>query len=523
MRVSRLRRTGWLLLAGVVLVALGAAERAGAAPKRGGDAVFAQEAQVAGLDMHFSSAISTRNIAMHLYECLLTRDESNAPIAELAERWTVSPDGVTYTFPLRKGVLFHNGKEMTSADVLASFQRYEKVGIDRKILEPVASMAAPEKYTFQIKLKRPVPTFIEDLSSFGVPVVIMPAEETAKPAGKTEPYIGTGPFQFVEWVPDSHVKLKRFDRYKVNEAYPDRTGFGGRKIAYFDTVTFRIVTEGGARVAGLEKGEFQAVEDVPTKAAERLRGNKGIVLYPLERFWIHIAIPNHSRPPTDNLLVRRAIQVGLNMEEIMEAATDGAFKLQSGYQYPGNPYYTDAGKERYDVRDREQAKRLLREAGYKGEELVLITNTDYQSMYNASLVMAEQLKALGMTVKVEVSDWPTVRKKREDPKYPWNIYFTGFGTGPAVGATAAIRELMPPTSLQYSSADAAFVQAYEDMVNKPTLEERKAAFVRAQARLYEQVHAIKFGDLTKVQAARSQVKGFKPYRIPRLWGVWFEE
>ena len=507
----------------MLLVALAAAERAGAAPKKGGDVVFAQEAQVAGLDMHFSSAISTRNIAMHLYECLLTRDESNAPIAELAERWTVSPDGVTYTFPLRKGVLFHNGKEMTSADVLASFQRYEKVGVDRKILEPVASISAPEKYTFQIKLKRPVPTFIEDLSSFGVPIVIMPAEETAKPGGKTEPYIGTGPFQFVEWVPDSHVKLKRFDRYKVNEAYPDRTGFGGRKIAYFDTVTFRIVTEGGARVAGLEKGEFHAVEDVPTKAAQRLRGNAAIVLYPLERFWIHIAIPNHSKPPTDNLLVRRAIQVGLNMEEIMEAATDGAYKLQAGYQYPGNPYYTDAGKERYDVRDKEQAKRLLREAGYKGEVVVLITNTDYQSMYNASLVMAEQLKALGMNAKIEVSDWPTVRKKREDEKYPWNTYFTGFGTGPAVGASAAIRDLIPPITLQYTPGDPLFVQAYEDMVNKPTLEERKAAFARAQARIYEQVHAIKFGDLTKVQAARSQVKGFKPYRIPRLWGVWFEE
>jgi peptide/nickel transport system substrate-binding protein len=501
----------------------GLADPVSAAPKRGGDMVFAQEAQVPNLDMHFSSAIATRNIAMHMYECLLTRDESNAPIAELAERWTASPDGLTYTFPLRKGVLFHNGKEMTSADVLASFERYQKVGVDRKMLEHVAAMTAPEKYTFQLKLKKAVPTFIEELSSFRVPIVIMPAEETAKPAGKTEPYVGTGPYQYVEWVPDSHVKLKRFDRYKVNEAFPDRTGFGGRKLAWFNTVTFRIVTEGGARVAGLEKGEFQAVEDVPTKAAQRLKDNKSIVLYPLERFWIHIAIPNHSRVPTDNLLVRRAIQVGLNMEEIMEAATDGAYKLQAGYQYPGNPYYTDAGKERYNVNDKEQAKRLLREAGYKGEELVLITNTDYQNMYNAALVMGEQLKAIGMTVKIEVSDWPTVRKKQQDKGYAWNIYFTGFGTGPAVGASGALLDLIPPTALQHTPGDPVFQQAYEDMLNKPTLEERKAAFARAQARLYEQVHAIKFGDLTKVQAARSQVKGFKPYRIPRLWGVWFEE
>ncbi len=383
------------VLVTLLLSALLGVVAAQAAPRRGGDMVFAQEAQVSGLDMHFSSAISSRNIAMHMYESLLTRDESNAPIAELAEKWVVSPDGLTYTFPLRKGVLFHNGKEMTSADVLASFQRYQRLGVDKKILDPVASLAAPEKYTFQIKLKKAVPTFLEELSSFRVPIVIMPAEETSKAGGKSDPYIGTGPYQFVEWIPDSHVRLKRFEKYKVNEAFPDRTGFGGRKIAYFDTVTFKIVTEGGARVAGLEKGEFHAVEDVPTKSAQRLQGTKSLVLYPLERFWIHIGIPNFSKAPTDNLLVRRAIQAGLNMEEIMEAATDGAYKLQAGYQYPGNPYYVEAGKEKYNLNDRALAQRLLREGGYKNEEVVLITNQDYQTMYNAAVVMAEQMKAFG--------------------------------------------------------------------------------------------------------------------------------
>jgi peptide/nickel transport system substrate-binding protein len=511
-----------LLAATALLAPVAALPPAGAAPRRGGEMIFAQEAQVSGLDMHFSSAISSRNIALHIYESLLTRDESNAPIAELAERWTASGDGLTYTFPLRKGVLFHNGKEMTSADVLASYQRYQRLGVDKKLLDPVAAMTAVDRYTFQLKLKKAVPTFIEELSSFRVPIVIMPAEETAKGGGKTEPYIGTGPYQFVEWIPDSHVKLKRFDRYKVNETLPDRSGFGGRKVAYFDAVTFRIVTEGGARVAGLEKGELHGVEDVPTKAAQRLKSNRNVVLYPLERFWIHIAIPNHARPPTDNLLVRRAIQVGLNMDEIMEAATDGAYSLQAGYQYPGNPYYTDAGKERYNPKDTEQAKRLLKEAGYKGEEVVLITNSDYQTMYNAAIVMAEQMKAFGLNVKTEVSDWPTQRKKREDPK-AWNFYFTGFGTGPSVGPAAALIDLLPPVNLQNAAVDPVLHQAFDDLLNKATPEERKAAFVRAQARIYEQVHAVKFGDLTKIQAVRANVKGFKPHRIPRMWGVWFED
>src|SRR5439155_5319529 len=134
-------------------------------------------------------------------------------------------------------------------------------------------------------------------------VVIFPAENKDDPPQRLKP-IGTGPFEFVEFVPDSHVKLKRFEGYKPNEHFDERTGFGGYKVACVDTVTYRIVTEPGARVAGLETGELMAVEDVPTKAQAQLKTNKDVVLLPLENFWVHIMLPNTSFPPTDNLNFR---------------------------------------------------------------------------------------------------------------------------------------------------------------------------------------------------------------------------
>ena len=97
--------------------------------------MFGQEAKVNSLDMHASSTISTRNIAMHMFEALMTRDEDNNPIPELAETVDVSDDGLVYTFTLRDGIKFHNGKQMTSADVAASFERYKTVGIESVILE----------------------------------------------------------------------------------------------------------------------------------------------------------------------------------------------------------------------------------------------------------------------------------------------------------------------------------------------------------------------------------------------------
>ena len=139
-------RLGLALACGVSLVAMTAtsahAEKF-TCPTMTDSFVFGQEAQVAGLDMHFSSAISARNVAMHIYETLMTRDESNAPIHELAESHEVSDDGLTYTFKLRDGITFHNGKKMTSADVLASFERYSRIGIDRGRLESVAEMKFP--------------------------------------------------------------------------------------------------------------------------------------------------------------------------------------------------------------------------------------------------------------------------------------------------------------------------------------------------------------------------------------------
>ena len=486
----------------------------------GGELVFAQNAQVNGLDQHFSSSISTRNVATHLYETLMTRGETNDVVPMLAESYAVSDDGLSYTFKLRRGITFHNGKEMTSADVLASHQRYVKISPDRGTFKHLDSFSAPDDYTFIIKLKQPIPVFPEEYSSFRVPISIHPADQGDAEPGKIE-FIGTGPYQLIEWVPDSHVTMKRFDDYQPRTDFDDRTGFGGYKVACFDTVTFRIVKEPGARVAGLETGELDAADDIPVKAAKRMEDNQDIQFLTLENWWVHVAMINVNRPPTDNLKIRRAIQVALDMEEIMEIATDGAYSLQPGYQYPGNPYYTNAGGEHYNVSDIEQAKQLIAEAGYQSEEIVLNTNSDYTNMYNASLVMSEQLKAVGLNVRMEVSDWPTSIQKRKDPAL-WNFFFTGFGTGPSIGPRAALKGLVPPSNSPgiKEEDDPEWMSAWEQMHQATTHEGRLEGFARMQKRLYEQVYALKFGDYHKIQAARANVHNFKPHRVPRFWNVW---
>ena len=490
----------------------------------GGDFTYGLEANVAGLDMQASAAASTRDIAMNIYETLVTRDEHMKPLLQLAQSVDTSPDNKVFTFHLRDGVHFHNGKLMTSADVLGSFQRYQRVGIDRSILAPVDHFDTPDPATFRITLKESRPTFLESMSSITVPIIIIPSENANVPAQQL-PAMGTGPYQLVQFTADSFVKLKRFDGYTPDKRYTDEDGFGGYKVACLDTVTFRMVPEPGARVAGLQTGELQGVEDVPTTAQKRLAENKDIHLLKLDNFWLNVTYPNWSAPPTDNLKFRQAVQAAVGFDDIMEAASDGQWKPNPSLQYPGTTYYTEAGKELLDQHNPAKVKQLLQEAGYHGEKVVLLTNKDYPSLYNSALVMAQQLKAVGINAQLEVLDWPTALQTSMKGTPNWNFFFTGWITYVAQGGMQTLRTMAEPNPVFTSpegKVPAQYMKDFNEVSNGTSLAERQAAFADAQKIAFEDVMVIPFGVMPKVQGVRANVDHYIPFYNPRMYNVWFK-
>jgi peptide/nickel transport system substrate-binding protein len=493
-------------------------------PRVGGTFVFAQEANVNSLDEMTSGTISTHDVALNVYEELMTRDENNRPILDLADQMSETFDHLTYTFRLRPDVRFHNGKPLTSADVAASFDRYRRIGLIRGILDSVAGWDVPDPMTFVIRMKAPSPTFIDQLSSFNAPVVIIPAEEKDAPPQQLKG-IGTGPWQIADFIPGSETRFRRFDGYTPNANFPNRDGYGGYKQACFDAAVFRVVTEPGARVAGLKTVELQGVEDVPTRAAADLKADRNIVLIPLRNWWIQIAVPNTSLPPTDNLKFRQAVQAVLDMDEIMDAATDGNYSLNVGFQYPYQASYTDAGKETYNIKDPGLAKTYLAQSGYQGEPVILLTAKDYPAMYNSAVVMAEEMKSIGIDAQLRVTDWPTSVQMAQKPNTGWNFFFTGWGTPTAIGPLNVMQNVGGSSAMQMpkpDQPDRELLAAFNDMSNLPGAERRQAAFARMQKLTLNRVYALPFGSLTKVQAVRANVKGFAPARIPRLSNVWFE-
>ena len=436
-----------------------------------------------------------------------------------------SPDHLTYTFKLRQGIRFHNGKEMTSADVVASFDRYAKIGLYRSTLGNVDRWDAPDKDTFVITLKKVQPTFLEILSAFSAPIVIVPAEDKDDPPMQLKT-IGTGPWQLVESVPGGYVKMKRYDGYKPNTNFEQKTGFGGYKQACFDTVTFRIVTEPQARVAGLKTGELQGVEDLPTKSLADLKADKNITIIPLQNWWIQIAQPNVSVPPTDNLMFRKAVQAVLDMDEIMDAASDGNYRLNVGFQYPDQAFYSDAGKETYNIKNPELAKKYLAQSGYKGEPVVLLTDKDYPAMYNS--VAGDAAADAGDRHQCAAQGGGLADLGEHGAEAGYRLELLLHRMGHAAGARRAGDHAVLRAARRGRTCRRAartireLLAAWNDMNSLPTMQGRKDAFAKMQKYALEQVYALPLGSLTKVQAVRSNVKGYVPYRIPRMSNVWFE-
>lgn len=491
------------------------------AQKRGGDIVMAQQAQPPTLDVMTTTAQATRNVGMLIFETLVTRDENGNVVNDLAAKVDASADGRVYTFTLREGVRFHNGKEMTSADVKASLERYGRVGASPTLRE-VESIAAPGRHQVVVTLKKATPSFIDMLSSPRAPAAIIPAEEAGKDAGKIE-IVGTGPFQFVEYRPDSHVKLKRFDGYVPNPAFKGPDGFSGRKTVWVDTATIRFVPEGGARTAGLQSGEFHVLEQMPTDAAKRAASNPGgsVRAYQAMPWAFQLLIFNAALPPTDNVKFRQALQVGLDYEEMMAISTDGAYRMTHGWQHPGTPYHVgDIGKDRYNVGNVERAKQLLKESGYKGEELVIWTDSQFKNHRDVAVTAAEQMKKFGVNATVKVTDWPSALAGTSKPA-GWNAWPLMFGIEPYEGPynTASF---WWGEKARIQVADPAIDSAYQRLTGSPVLADRQKAFADFQTRMYDQAYVLKLGDVGIYQATRANVKGYRPYRIPRLWDVWFE-
>ena len=493
-------------------------------PAQGGTIRAAMAGSPPTLDFVTSFAAQARDMGVYLYEGLVTIDANYDVAPQLAEKWTASADGKTYTFNLRKGVKFHDGSPVTAADVVASVERFRAQSPRKADLSMVSGARAVDPNTVEITLSQPSAAFVPLLAYPGPAVAIMPKKLIEDvPAGKLPQtsIIGTGPYRLAEWVPDKHVHLQRFADY--SPASTDASGYAGRRLACVEHIYFVPVPEVSSRVAGVESGDYDYGQNLPAETYKRLSATTGVktfILKPYYEIFMHL---NTQNGQLKEWKLRRAIQVGLNQEEIMLAAAGdkALFRLDPSLFFKEQFWHSNIGANRYNERDVTRAKALVKEGGYDGSPIRIITSSDFQFMYNAALATESQLRQLGFTTKLQAYDYPTMidifRKKRAE----WDISYNAFSIRTDPGGFTFV--LKSDSGYQpYASKEV------DALLEKGLLErDRKARakiYEQIQDQLYKDIPMIKHGDLFGFDALRERVDGFAVfYTTPRFWNVWVKD
>ncbi|HEV8473351.1 MAG TPA: ABC transporter substrate-binding protein, partial [Methylomirabilota bacterium] len=313
-----MRRLVPLVLA-LLAVAVPVAAQAPEQPRPGGVLKAAMIGEPPTLDLHTTTAVIVQQITWHIYEGLYTYDRAYNAAPLLAESHSVGDGGRTYTIKLRRGVKFHNGKELTSADVVASLKRWGKLATPGKaVWRNVEGLEAKDPYTVALYLKEPSGALLMGLARPNNGAVIYP-KEIAEAAGDNavKEYVGTGPFRFVEHKPDRHVRVARFKDYVARTDPPNWAS--GKRTAYVDEILFIPVPDVAVRLAGVETGEYHYAQQIKPDQYERVKSLPGVNAGVIKPAGWSTAVLNHKQGLMTDKRVRQAFQAALDMEPIMAA------------------------------------------------------------------------------------------------------------------------------------------------------------------------------------------------------------
>ncbi len=491
--------------------------------KFGGTLKVATEEEIAIWDIHRTSGLQARQTVQHFMETLFAQDKDHKPVPMLVDTYTSNPEQTVYTLNLRKGILFHNGKELTAEDVVASLNRWGQYGpIGSTVYKFVQSVEAVDRYTVRINLKGTCGVLLTGLATPRQGSFIFPKEvieKIGKEYLKPEPdqMIGTGPYKFVEFKPDRYVRLVRNEQYKPRSEPPN--GHGGRRTAYFDEIHYIPVRDTTVRAAGIETGEFDFVQGVSQRDYERLEKNPNVIPI-FGPPWSTCIIFNMKRGSfAESLKLRQAVQAVLDLEQIWKAAVGNPkfYRLDPSVMWKETAWWTDVGKPYYNQHDVEKAKRLVKESGYKGETIRWMGPRGYPVLFDTSFVIVQQLREIGLNIDHMAVDWGTMAKIRKDPdKWEAFVVQQSYRT-----EAALIVHHSPDWVSNWADPEKDAVR--DQFVAEPNFEKRYELWKKLEKIYYEKVGWIILGDYFTLDAMRPRIKGYTPRPERFFWNTWLEK
>ena len=400
---------------------------------------FVPQADLAVLDPVWTTTYQTRDHGFLVFDTLFGLDSSLRASPQMAAGAVAEDDGRTWRITLRDGLLFHDGEKVLARDAAASVKRWgARDGFGQALMAVTDAIEAPDDKTMVFHLKRAFPLLPDALAKTPPSMCpIMPSR-----LASTDPYtqvtemVGSGPFRYKadERVPGALVVYER------NQAYVPRSegradGTASPKIARFDRVEWRIMPDPSTVSAALQRGEIDWWLAPDADLLPLLRRQAGVkVETTVPTGFVATMRFNQLNPPFNNPAIRRAIIGAVSQSDYMTGmvGTDPAlWRDKVGYFCPDTPLASDVGMQAITgARDLGAVKRALAEAGYTGEQIVLLSPTDIPSAKALADITADLLGQLGMNVDAQAMDWATLvqRRAKTDPvsQGGWSIYHTSW-------------------------------------------------------------------------------------------------
>lgn len=473
--------------------------------------VIAATANPPSLDPHSVNSNLVNGISYNIYEPLFALDNNYKAQPVLAESY--EDNGATWNIRLREGVKFHNGKEMTADDVVASMNHWVNASAKAKPLLGGTTFEKVDTYEVKMTLNKETGDVMNVLTSpfqFGA---IYPAESVeAAGEGTVTDNIGTGAYKLKEWKQDQYIELEKFDDYVSPSG--EASGFAGKKEANTKIMKFMVVTDSSTRINGLKSGEYDVAEDVPADDYKSLSGESGIEIQTRPSGSLNLFL-NPAKGVFTNKTLRQAVLAALNCDDIMLAAygDKDLYQMSASWMNPDdNTWFTESGKEYYNQNDSEKAKQLIEESGYNNEKITFVATQDYPEMYKATIAIQDELKKIGLNVEVENYDFSTFMQKRGNTDT-----FDMFVTQNVYNISPVQLNM---TGKAWNGIDNAQVDAgIEKIRNASSQSEALSAWSDLQELYYEEAYCTVLGHNVRVMASSDKVSGYELFTFPIYWNA----
>lgn len=480
------------------------------------------------LDPILGSDSMARNFGYMIYDTLFAVDDKLTIKPQMVDKWETSADGKVWTFVLRDGLAFSDGRPVTADDVIASLKRWSvNDSMGQQLNQRGATWQAVDAKTVRLTLTSPWGMVLDALGKPGAPVpFIMPARiaSVTPPNQAVTDHTGSGPFVFKkdEWMAGARLVFTRNPAYTPRAEAP--AGLSGGKLAKVDRVEWLIIPDQQTAINALFKGEIDISEEISGDLIPLAKKSKDIVLARQDEIGVAQQIRiNSIQPPFDNPKLRQAVLHAVDGAEFLAAVIDDPDLGKScrSFYICSSPYFTEAGFPRIDLA---KAKALVKEAGYDGTPVVLLDATENANIHAFTVVANELLKSIGFKTDMQAMDWATVVSRRaskeEVGKGGWSIFISGPGG----------LDMMEPVShlgLRSNCEKAWFGwpcdaevekmrAAFADLSDK---EQRKMLAQKIQARAAETVPYVPIGVQYQIRAHRANLTGLLTPPAPVYWNI----